>query len=129
MRGIGLGVALLACCLLTHCGDNVRVLVSINLLPTSATAFAPGGTVQFTATGVFNQPPNTATIIVIWSSSDTSVATVNNSGLATCVQSGGPVRITASAAGSSTTTMSSGGVVIGGAAPGSLAGNASLTCL
>lgn len=129
MRGIAWGVALLACSLLTDCGDNVRVLVSINLLPTSATAFAPGGTVQFTATGSFNQPPNTATIIVIWSSSDTSIATVNNSGLATCIRSGGPVRITATAAGSSTTSMSSGGVVIGGAAPGSVAGNATLTCM
>lgn len=129
MRGITLGVALLACCLLTRCGSDVRVLVSINLLPTSASATAPAGTVQFTATGVFSQPPNTATIVVIWSSSDTSIATVSNSGLATCVQPGGPVTITATSSGSSTSSMSSGGVVIGGAAPGSVSGTATLTCM
>ncbi len=123
MRRLALLCPLLVCSLVTGCGDNVRVLIGINVMPTTATALAPGGTVQFTATGVFSGPSGSTTIIVVWSSSDTSIAGVNNGGLATCVQSGGPVTISATAPNppATSTTMVSGGI--------NVSGTALLTCM
>ena len=85
----------------TACGGNstpARTLLSIAVQPGNAEATTPTGTLPFTATGTFDQPPVTEdSLNVQWSSSDTTVATVDpNTGLATCVTVGGPVVITAS---------------------------------
>ena len=71
---------------------------SIAVQPGDAEASTPAGTAPFTATGTFDQPPMTEdNLNARWSSSDTTVATVDaNTGLATCVSVGGPVVITAS---------------------------------
>ena len=75
-----------------------RTLLSIAVEPGDGEATAPTGTLPFTATGTFDQPPTTKdNLNAQWSSSDTTVATVDPStGLATCVSVGGPVVITAS---------------------------------
>jgi hypothetical protein len=90
----------------TGCGGSsmatsARVLLSISVQPSNGDATAPTGTLPFTATGTFNQPPTTQTDLgVQWSSSDGSVATMDaNTGVATCVAAGGPVTIAASADG------------------------------
>lgn len=85
----------------TACGGNgtpARTLLSIAVQPGSAEATTPTGTLPFTVTGTFDQPPTTQeNLDAQWSSSDTTVATVDPaSGLATCVGVGGPVVITAS---------------------------------
>jgi hypothetical protein len=89
-----------------------RRLISIAVQPNNADALAPNGTLPFSATGIFDQPPTTETNLPAqWVSSDSPVATVDpNSGLATCVAVGGPITITATAAGktaSATLTCSS----------------------
>lgn len=85
----------------TGCGGNSmpsRTLLSMAIQPSNGEATAPTGTLPFTATGTFDQPPTTQdTLRAQWSSSDTTVATVDpNTGLATCISAGGPVVITAS---------------------------------
>lgn len=85
----------------TGCGGGtapVRTLASVAVEPASAEATAPTGTLPFAATGTFDQPPTTQdNLSVRWSSSDTTVATIDsNTGTATCVGVGGPVTITAS---------------------------------
>ena len=84
----------------TGCGGNstpARTLLSVAVQPANAEA-TPTTTAPFTATGTFDQPPTTEdNLTARWSSSDTTVATVDaNAGLATCVSVGGPVVITAS---------------------------------
>jgi Bacterial Ig-like domain (group 2) len=94
----------LACALFTclGCGSGTtpppRTLVSISVTPASAEANEPTGTLPFTASGTFNQPPTSDdNLAVQWSSSDPTIATVDSqSGMATCVAAGGPVTITAS---------------------------------
>jgi len=92
--------------LLSGCGGNSmstpsRALLSVTVQPGSADATAPTGTLPFTATGTFDQPPTTQdSLSADWSSSDTSVATIDRStGLTTCLSVGGPISITASADG------------------------------
>ncbi len=85
----------------TGCGGSSmpsRTLLSIAVQPAAAEAVVPTGSAPFTATGTFDQPPTTQdNLTAQWSSSDTTVATVDaNTGLATCVSVGGPVVITAS---------------------------------
>ena len=85
----------------TGCGGNStpsRTLLSITVQPGNGEATAPTGTLPFTATGTFDQAPTTQeNISAQWSSSDTTVATVDpTTGVATCVNVGGPVVITAS---------------------------------
>lgn len=85
----------------TGCGGNsspARTLLSIAVQPGNAEASTPTGTLPFTATGTFDQPPPTQdNLNAQWSSSDTTVATVDpNTGVATCVSVGGPVVIAAS---------------------------------
>jgi hypothetical protein len=84
----------------TGCGGGttpVRALVSVAVQPANGEATAPTGTSPFTATGTFDQPPTTQdNLSAQWSSSDTTVATIDsNTGTATCVGVGGPVTITA----------------------------------
>ena len=76
-------------------------LVEIGVDPFNGDAVAPTGTLPFSADGTFNVPPNTETnLSVQWSSSNPNVATIDlSSGLATCIEVGGPVSITAAASG------------------------------
>jgi hypothetical protein len=85
---------------LTGCGGSStpsRALLSIAVQPGSGEAVAPAGTLPFTATGTFDQAPTTQeNMSAHWSSSDTTIATVDPAtGVATCVSAGGPVVITA----------------------------------
>src|ERR1041384_7984060 len=93
---------------LTGCGGGSAsepvTLVSIAVTPANASLQAPA-TQQFTATGAFSDA-STADITksVNWASSDTSKATIQNSGLATVVAAGS-VSITAASAGKTGTAM------------------------
>jgi uncharacterized protein YjdB len=66
----------------------VVALISISIAPTAST-IGVAATQQYTATGYY---PDGATVditsSVIWSSNDTSVATINNSGLVTGIAIG-----------------------------------------
>ncbi len=66
------------------------VLQSITLTPSSPTIPAIGQTSQFVATGVYANPASTAdiTALATWQSSNVSIATVNDAGLATAVTCG-----------------------------------------
>jgi hypothetical protein len=107
---------ILLVCLVVSCGANHK-LTGITVSPNSAIFTAPGETVQFTATGTFElessrtRPPSSKDITssVTWSSSNTAVATINSSGLATAV---GPGRTSITAthdgvSGAATMSMSS----------------------
>jgi hypothetical protein len=97
---------------LANCGGGSapmqsRQLVAITVQPSNGDAVVPG-TLPFSADGTFNQPPTTQTNLAAqWSSSDSSVATIDpNTGLATCVTVGGPIAITASIPGNGGSTVS-----------------------
>ena len=71
-------------------------LLSIAVTPAS-TSVPAGKTTQFIATGTYTDgSTNVITNAVAWKSSDGTIATINNAGLATGVKQGGPVTITAS---------------------------------
>ena len=84
--------------------------MSISIQPGSAQAVAPDGTISFSAVGNFDQAPLTQTNFAVqWSSSDSSVATVDTAtGLATCATVGGPVTIVGSAPGKAGAVTGSG---------------------
>jgi hypothetical protein len=64
------------------------VLTSISVAPANP-SLAVGSTIQFAASGTYSDgTSHDITTQVIWSSSNTSVATVNNSGLATALSAG-----------------------------------------
>jgi YVTN family beta-propeller protein len=70
-------------------------LVSIAVTPASTSVTATK-TVQFTATGTFNDnSTQDLTNFVNWTSSSSGIATINPGGLATGVAAGGPITITA----------------------------------
>jgi Bacterial Ig-like domain (group 2) len=74
---------------------SARKLLSVSVEPTNAEATAPAGAAPFLLMGTYDQPPTTDQISSPqWSSSDPTVATIDGSGLATCVAVGGPVTIT-----------------------------------
>jgi hypothetical protein len=106
---------LIAIALLSRCGGGgtsmglPRQLIALAVQPSNGDAFAPTGTLPFSATGTFNEAPiSQATMTVQWVSSNSSVATIDrNTGLATCVAIGGPVTITASAPGNGGTVAAS----------------------
>src|SRR5215469_18521826 len=86
-----------------------RVLESITVTPTTADAqnFLLGG-VLFTATGKFSKPPSPAPVPFVapysggWTSSDPTIAIVDNLGFATCLGgTSGTVMITAQASSNS----------------------------
>lgn len=81
-------------------GSSPATLTSIEITPSSV-SIAPETTGQFTATGTYSDnSTKDITASVTWSSSDTAVATINNSsGLATAI-----------AAGTTTITASSGSI-------------------
>ncbi len=97
---VKVGFLILLALIWTSCGSEkpARTLVSVAVQPQNAEATAPSGTLPFTLSGAFDQPPQTQdNLSAHWSSSDTSVATIeSNTGVATCVAVGGPVTITAS---------------------------------
>jgi trimeric autotransporter adhesin len=78
------------------------VLASINVSPATPSV-ATGQTQQFTATGIYTDNSQQAIASAAWSSSSTSVATINSGGLATAVAVG-TTTITATANGMSGTT-------------------------
>jgi hypothetical protein len=65
----------------TGCGGNstpAHTLLSIAVQPGNGEATTPTGTLPFTVTGTFDQPPTTQdNLNAQWSSSDTTVATVD----------------------------------------------------
>jgi uncharacterized protein YjdB len=71
------------------------VLESITVTPANP-SIAKGNAEQFTATGTYSSgAPQDLTSSVMWSSSSTSVATINSSGLAATAANTGPTTITA----------------------------------
>jgi hypothetical protein len=98
---------LLACMVVTGCGTSSprRALESMNVTPATADAQSfTNGLVQFAATGTFSQPPSPAPVPYAapyglnWGSSDTNIATIDQSGVAQCTSGGsGTVTITARA--------------------------------
>jgi Bacterial Ig-like domain (group 2) len=95
--------------LLLHCGTS-HDLLSLSVSPATASMSAAGQTIQFKAVGTdvrVSETPRTPattdwTHRVTWSSSDSAVATIDSSGLATGVGPG-TTTITASASGMSAT--------------------------
>jgi uncharacterized repeat protein (TIGR01451 family) len=80
-------------------------LVSIAVTPVNPSVIATN-TVQFTATGTFNDNgTQNLTNSVIWASSSTGIATINTTGLATGVTAGGPITITATSGNTFGTTQ------------------------
>ena len=92
-------IALAGLVLLLACGGSSDTIVSVQVSPQQAEGTAPNGAVNFTATGTFKNNQSRALNSqdgVAWSSSDTTVATINSlTGQATCL-TGGSTVITAS---------------------------------
>ena len=63
-----------------------RLLLSVSVTPATANAQTfSGGQVQFAALGTYSQPPSPSPITEPgWSLSDTTIATISQSGLAQC---------------------------------------------
>lgn len=92
-------LALLLAVVATGCGSSPRTLQSVVASPASADAQTfPNGKVQFTPTGIFNKAPthvtplpvcsapnSGATCITAWSTSDVRIATIDQSGVASCL--------------------------------------------
>ena len=83
-RAISITSILLVSLVLTQCTGN-RELFQIDLIPATQSLSTTGETVQYTAIGHFTHSPATQDITneVTWQSSDTGVATISPSGLAT----------------------------------------------
>ena len=96
------GVLVATATLTVAAGAVPRDLSSITIIPSSQNVSNIGEQIQFDAVGNFNAPPTTVELTsntvppVSWSSSDTTIATINAAGLATGV-SPGTVTITATA--------------------------------
>jgi hypothetical protein len=129
-----LSVCLLAAFVITTIGCSSmnsmsnRVLQSMVISPANANAqTSPSGQVQFSAMGTFSKAPSPAPVPFVapysgsWATSDLSVATIDQTGLAQCVPgAAGTVTITAIAssnAGMGTQNMST-----------AVSGTAKLTC-
>jgi hypothetical protein len=86
------GLLFVAGMVVTGCGDNKipRHLTSLSVTPGDVEAVAPTGTAQFSVTGTFDQAPIADTSVAVqWTTSDSAVATVTASGVATCLAVGG----------------------------------------
>jgi hypothetical protein len=72
--------------------------LTLDVQPKNGAAVSPNGTLPFTASATFDQAPTTEdNVAANWSSSDTSVASIDaTTGVATCLKAGGPLTITAS---------------------------------
>ena len=71
-------------------GGGTSILEAINLYPSSPTIPQIGQTNQFIALGVYSPATvnNDLSSVATWASSDTSIATINSTGLATAVSCG-----------------------------------------
>jgi Big-like domain-containing protein len=80
-----------------NCGSDHTTLTGVSVSPQQATGTATVGKVQFTATGSFSNNSNrqlSSSDGVNWTSSDTSTATIDGDGGASCLNNG-VVNITA----------------------------------
>jgi len=118
---------LMIAALLVACGAGHPRLTSIAVSPSSATASSsPQGQVGFTATGTFSDHTSRELHLadgLEWKSSNTVVATIHDTGEATCV-SPGSVTITATAPADLQITVSNG---VQNTSP-KVSGNAMLNC-
>lgn len=118
---------LMIAALLVACGAGHPRLTSIAVSPSSATASSsPQGQVGFTATGTFTDRSSRELHVtdgLTWKSSNTVVATIDDTGEATCV-SPGSVTITATAPADLQITVSNG---VQNTSP-KVSGNAMLNC-
>lgn len=104
-----------------------RVLLSMSISPAAGDAsMSPARQVQFTATGSFSRPPSPDTVPFVapysgtWTVSNQKVATITQTGLATCVP-GASGTVTVSAIASSNSAGP-------GAMSTAVTGTAKLTC-
>lgn len=103
LRACAILPLILAALILPGCSTNSANSVAPTLPHLSSISIAQaagsinvGATIQFTATGHFSDGSSQdVTTQVAWSSSDTTIASVNSSGLATGLKAGGPVTISA----------------------------------
>jgi hypothetical protein len=113
--------------MLMACGAGHPRLTSIAVSPSSATASSSlQGQIGFTATGTFTDHTSRELHLadgLTWKSSNTVVATIDDTGEATCV-SPGPVTITATAPADLQITVSNG---VQNTSP-RVSGNAMLNC-
>lgn len=67
-------------------GGSPRLVQSISVSPASADALSfPNGQVQFQVMGTYSQPPSPSPIVALqWSLSDSTIATISQSGVAEC---------------------------------------------
>jgi uncharacterized protein YjdB len=118
---------LMIAALLVACGAGHPRLTSIAVSPSSATASSSlQGQVGFTATGTFTDHTSRELHLadgLTWKSSNTVVATIDDTGEATCVTPG-PVIITATAPADLQITVSNG---VQNTSP-KISGNAMLNC-
>ncbi len=98
----GFGLLTLYATFALSCGGGTspsqgRNLVSLAVHPANSFVLQ-GATVTFAATASFDQPPLTqSNFPAQWASSDTTLATIDANGVATCLQLGGPITVNASA--------------------------------
>lgn len=142
MKKVQLMLAVFAAVALWSCGNGSAKLQHVMVSPAmTSAATIPAQPVQFTAQGTFNNNTTRALTLadgIVWSSSNARIATVDGTGVATCV-SPGSVAITATAPttshpifssqGSPTTSsvLIPGGMGVAGAP--TVSGSASLTCV
>jgi len=111
MKYLPFTLLLMAAAMLIACGAGHPRLTSIAVSPSSATASSsPQGEVGFTATGTFTDHTSRELHLadgLEWKSSNTVVATIDDTGEATCV-SPGSVTITATAPADLQITVSNG---------------------
>jgi len=98
MKRLAIALACAALALFPACGGTSNTIKSVQVNPQQAQGTAPGGAVGFIANGTFQQGQSrllTSEDGLTWSSSNTTVATINSlTGQAIC-QSGGVTTITA----------------------------------
>jgi uncharacterized protein YjdB len=127
MKYFLLGSLLLISALFIACGAGHARLSSIAVSPSSATASSsPQGEVGFTATGTFTDHTSRELHLadgLEWKSSNQVVATIDNTGEATCLASGSAT-ITATAPADLQITVSNG---VQNTSP-KVSGNATLNC-
>lgn len=110
---VAVAAIVLAGALAVGCGSDV-VLESIAVTPPTHTGSTADAPFQFTATGTYSDNTTSTSIAgLTWTSADTNVVTIDNTGAATCVSdTGAPITITATAPGSG----------------GNVSGTATMTC-